>query len=558
MKKTKLLLALVPFLFTATSCEEVVGDLLNDSLSIVSSGGKKTFNQISSKTSANYSINMNELKVDDFVGNKDGIPNQNETIDFTIGFRYSKGIVIKPQTTDTKKDTSSQNKETFVIASTDDGSEETPTPSSFKVKIVNEGSLITFEDKEFTSYTINSFQSPKIRASIKKSGQINKESPIGIYITDNNGITTIIKAEIVISKINNSFSISSWNIDDYYGNEDSIANRGEKLKVYPVIRNSGGSDTNNITATIKFKEHDLVEFLDMQKTFEYGKLKSFSNSKKFDTPIAINIDKRINPETRLPVTLEVKDDFGNSWTESESLDIEKIANDLSVNIIAYKDENGNKDFLPNKGEQVRLMVAIENKGTSPTNDLKVSMKTLKGNIVTLKPELDLPRFGAEIVSKQSEDYILFKLPEDSTVGSGYPISMKIFDDFNNYWDDLRLITVFPLGSKMSVTKADVEEINSDNGKRRFRITPYFRNIGVSPSDLMFLSAISANEESEIIEKRRDLYVNATKNGEISKASAGVIVQINSEQKFNLSVPITFYLEDKFGNKSEVPYKFLVP
>lgn len=558
MKKTKLLLALVPFLFTATSCEEVVGDLLNDSLSIISSGGKKTFNQISSKTSANYSINMNELKVDDFVGNKDGIPNQNETIDFTIGFRYSKGIVIKPQTTDTKKDTSSQNKETFVIASTDDGSEETPTPSSFKVKIVNEGSLITFEDKEFTSYTINSFQSPKIRASIKKSGQINKESPIGIYITDNNGITTTIKAEIVISKINNSFSISSWNIDDYYGNEDSIANRGEKLKVYPVIRNSGGSDTNNITATIKFKEHDLVEFLDMQKTFEYGKLKSFSNSKKFDTPIAINIDKRINPETRLPVTLEVKDDFGNSWTESESLDIEKIANDLSVNIIAYKDENGNKDFLPNKGEQVRLMVAIENKGTSPTNDLKVSMKTLKGNIVTLKSELDLPRFGSEIVSKQSEDYILFKLPEDSTVGSGYPISMKIFDDFNNSWDDLRLITVFPLGSKMSVTKADVEEINSDNGKRRFRITPYFRNIGVSPSDLMFLSAISANEESEIIEKRRDLYVNATKNGEISKSSAGVIVQINSEQKYNLSVPITFYLEDKFGNKSEVPYKFLVP
>lgn len=557
MKKTKLLLALVPFLFTTTSCEEVVGDLLNDSLSIISSGGKKTFNQISSKTSANYSINMNELKVDDFVGNKDGIPNQNETIDFTIGFRYSKGIVIKPQTIDTKKDTSSQNKETFVIASTD-GSEETPTPSSFKVKIVNEGSLISFEDKEFTSYTINSFQSPKIRASIKKSGQINKESPIGIYITDNNGITTTIKAEIVISKINNSFSISSWNIDDYYGNEDSIANRGEKLKVYPVIRNSGGSDTNNITATIKFKEHDLVEFLDMQKTFEYGKLKSFSNSKKFDTPIAINIDKKINPETRLPVTLEVKDDFGNSWTESESLDIEKIANDLSVNIIAYKDENGNKDFLPNKGEQVRLMVAIENKGTSPTNDLKVSMKTLKGNIVTLKSELDLPRFGAEIVSKQSEDYILFKLPEDSTVGSGYPISMKIFDDFNNSWDDLRLITVFPLGSKMSVTKADIEEINSDNGKRRFRITPYFRNIGVSPSDLMFLSAISANEDSEIIEKRRDLYVNATKNGEISKASAGVIVQINSEQKYNLSVPITFYLEDKFGNKSEVPYKFLVP
>lgn len=557
MKKTKLLLALVPFLFTATSCEEVVGDLLNDSLSIISSGGKKTFNQISSKTSANYSINMNELKVDDFVGNKDGIPNQNETIDFTIGFRYSKGIVIKPQTTDTKKDISSQNKETFVIAS-NDASEETPTPSSFKVKIVNEGSLITFEDKEFTSYTINSFQSPKIRASIKKSGQINKESPIGIYITDNNGITTTIKAEIIISKINNSFSISSWNIDDYYGNEDSIANRGEKLKVYPVIRNSGGSDTNNITATIKFKEHDLVEFLDMQKTFEYGKLKSFSNSKKFDTPIAINIDKRINPETKLPVTLEVKDDFGNSWTESESLDIEKIANDLSVNIISYKDENGNKDFLPNKGEQVRLMVAIENKGTSPTNDLKVSMKTLKGNIVTLKSELDLPRFGSEIVSKQSEDYILFKLHEDSTVGSGYPISMKIFDDFNNSWEDLRLITVFPLGSKMSVTKADVEEINSDNGKRRFRITPYFRNIGVSPSDLMFLSAISANEESEIIEKRRDLYVNATKNGEISKASAGIIVQINSEQKFNLSVPITFYLEDKFGNKSEIPYKFLVP
>lgn len=565
MKKQKFLLGLLPIMIFTTSCEEVAEDLFNGTVSIISSSGKKTFNQLSTKSSANYSININSVKVTDIIGNGDGIPNQNETIDFSIDFKFAKGIVIKPQTkTDSttsttkeeKVDVKIDDKKAFAIASAD--SDDTDGVNTFKVKISNDSSFISFEDKEFSSSATSSFESPKIRAVIKNTGQVTKNSPISIYITDNKGNTTTIKAEIVISKINNDFSISNWNIDDYYGNKDSIANRGEKLRVYPVIRNSGGSKTNNITATIKFNENSLVEFSEMQKTFNYGKIDSFAKSKKFDTPISINIDKTINPDTRLPVTLEVKDDFGNSWSESESLDIEKIANDLSVKVIAYKDENGNKDFLPNKGEQVRLMVALENKGTSPTNALKVSMKTLKGNVVTLKSELDVPRFGAEVVSKQSEDYIIFKLPSDSFAGSNYPISLKMYDNFNNSWDDLRLITVFPLGSKMSVTKADIEEINSENGKRRFRITPYFRNIGVSPSDLMFISALSANEDSEIIEKRRDLYVNATKNGEISKASAGVVVQINSEQKFNLSVPITFYLEDRFGNKSEVPYKFLVP
>ncbi|MFN4150489.1 MAG: hypothetical protein ACK4IX_06070, partial [Candidatus Sericytochromatia bacterium] len=337
MKKQKFLLCLLPIMIFTTSCEEIAGDLFNDTISIISSGGKKTFNQLSTKSSANYSININSVKVTDIIGNGDGIPNQNETIDFSIDFRFAKGIVIKPQTTDTKTSTPKEEKidvktetGTFAIASSD--SDDTDGVNNFKIKISNDSSLISFEDKEFSSSATSSFESPKIRAVIKSTGQVTKGSPISIYITDNKGNTTTIKAEIVISKINNDFSISSWNIDDYYGNEDSIANRGEKLRVYPVIRNSGSSKTNNITATIKFNQHSLVEFSEMQKTFNYGKIDSFARSKKFDTPISINIDKMINPETILPVTLEVKDDFGNSWSESESLDIEKIANDLSVKV----------------------------------------------------------------------------------------------------------------------------------------------------------------------------------------------------------------------------------
>lgn len=554
MKKLLFLSTLTTVTLFTTSCEKILKDLITDTISTITANSK-VFTQISTKTSSDsYSINLNDVKVTNVIGNGDDLISQNETIDFSLSLNLNKIVTIK--TTPTPKATTTKTliEDAFNVQATDSK------VTSFKVKVTNDSSnLISFSEQSFSLSASTSMQSPKIRAVVKGVGQLTKNAPFSIQITDNNGDTTTIKAELIISPINNNFSIDTWNIDDYYGNGDAIANRGEKLKVYPVLRNSGTGDSNNITATIKFKENSLVNFSEMQKTFNYQKIKSFSSSKELDTPISIDINKKIAPDTILPVTLEVKDDFGNKWTEDAELKIEKIANNLSIKVVSYLDESGNKDFLPNKGERVRLKVVVENKGSSPTNELKIDVKSLKNKEpVFSKATFDVPRFGGNMESKTSTDHAVFKINSDALVGDSYPISLRIYDDFNNYWDDLKLITVFPLGNNLSITKTDVEEINSDSGKRRFRITPYFRNIGVSPSDTTSISALTANEDGEIIEKRRDIFIPPIKQGEIAKASAGIVVQVNTTQKFNVSIPLIFYLEDKFGNKTQVAYRFLVP
>lgn len=554
MKKLLFLFTLTFVTLFTTSCDKILTNLITDTISTITANSK-VFTQISTKTSSDsYSINLNDVKVTNVIGNGDDLISQNETIDFSLSLNLNKIVTIKATPTPKVNTTQTLIENVFNIEATDSK------VTSLKVKVTNDSSnLISFSEQSFSLSASTTMQSPKIRAVVKGVGQVTKNAPFSIQITDNNGDTTTIKAELIISPINNNFSIDTWNIDDYYGNGDAIANRGEKLKVYPVLRNSGAGDSNNITATIKFKENSLVNFSEMQKTFNYQKIKSFSSSKEFDTPISIDINKKIAPDTILPVTLEVKDDFGNKWTEDAELKIEKIANNLSIKVISYLDETGNKDFLPNKGERVRLKVIVENKGSSATNELKIDVKSLKNKEpVFSKATFDVPRFGGKTDSKTSVDYAILKINSEALVGDSYPISLRIYDDFNNYWDDLKLITVFPLGNNLSITKTDVEEINSDSGKRRFRITPYFRNIGISPSDTTSISALSANEDGEIIEKRRDIFIPPIKQGEIAKASAGIIVQVNTTQKFNVSVPLIFYLEDKFGNKTQVAYRFLVP
>lgn len=536
------------------SCEKILSNLLIDTISNLGSSSN-VFDQISSKkdTETNYDINLKNVVVNEVSGNNDGLLNQNEKAELSFVFNLKK--LVSSKTTVVESIKTNDTKEAFRMKA----NIEEKKVDSLRIKIVNNSSLVEFESADFYTSNLSKIESPKIYLKVSNTGQTLKRAPISIIITDNNGDITTIKAELLIPAISNSFSIDDWNIDDYYGNNDGIANRGEKIRIYPVLRNSGKSNTNNITATIRFTDNNLVEFSQIEKTYNYNKIKSFSESIKIEEePIDINISKNIQPNSILPVKIDIKDDFGNIWSESSNLKIEKIANDISVKTIAYLDENGNQDFLPNKGERVKLKVVLENTGTSPTNDLKVEIKSKQKFLDISKPELFVERFAKKYDSKLSEDSIIFQLDPNVAIGDNYPISMKIYDDFNNSWNDLRLITVFPVAYQLSITKMDIEEINSTNNKKRFKITPYFRNIGLSSSNSVFLSAINSNEDSEIIEARKSISVEGIKKGEIKKSSDSFIIQINTDKKFNLNIPVLFYLEDKFGNKNQILYNVIIP
>lgn len=552
--KKKFLLGVL--LISTTSCNKILNNIIEDAITTISTRND-IFNQLSTKNSDNtsYTINLSNVKSVETLGNNDGILNQNEISEVTFSFTLKNNIVEKKTepTTNTKIESKENkidkienDKPDFVIAANN--------PDYLKIKIINESSFIKFNTTEFEVSNLSKIESPSIKLEVKNVGQVTKKAPISIIITDNNGNTTNIKAELIISPINNKFTVSDWNIDDYYGNNDNIANRGENIHIYPVLRNSGKSPTNNISATLTFKENTLLEFSQLKKEFNYKKIKAFSESiEKEDEPININISKNFIPNTYINAKLEVKDDFENHWEEDVSFKVEKIANELTIKKLEYLDENGNQDFLPNRGERVRLRVTLENKGTSPTNDLLVTMNKKDKPLLITKNMMDIKRFGANRESSLSENYSVFELPINSIVGEGFPVSFKIEDDFNNSWNDLRLINVAPSGYNLSITKMDIEEITSTNNKRRFKITPYFRNIGVSNSELNFVSALVANEDAEIIEKKLDTFITSIKRGEIQKVSNSFIVQINTDKKFNLKIPIIFYLENKFENKSEILY-----
>ncbi|MEK7431562.1 MAG: hypothetical protein AABZ74_00400, partial [Cyanobacteriota bacterium] len=433
------------------SCEKILSNLLIDTISNLGSSSN-VFDQISSKkdTETNYDIKLSNIVVNEVSGNNDGLLNQNEKAELSFVFNLKK--IVSAKTTVVESIKTNDTKEAFRMKA----NIEEKKVDSLRIKIVNNSSLVEFESADFYTSNLSKIESPKIYLKVSNTGQTLKRAPISIIITDNNGDITNIKAELLIPAISNSFSIDDWNIDDYYGNNDGIANRGEKIRIYPVLRNSGKSNTNNITATIRFSDNNLVEFSQIEKTYNYNKIKSFSESIKIEEePIDINISKNIQPNSILPVKIDIKDDFGNIWTESSNLKIEKIANDISVKTIAYLDENGNQDFLPNKGERVKLKVVLENTGTSPTNDLKVEIKSKQKFLDISKPELFVERFAKKYDSKLSEDSIVFQLDPNVAIGDNYPISMKIYDDFNNSWNDLRLITVFPVAYQLSITKMDI-------------------------------------------------------------------------------------------------------
>lgn len=186
---------------------------------------------------------------------------------------------------------------------------------------------------------------------------------------------------IFIGKNESSLKAGSVMLKEMAGNNDSKINKSETFGLDLSIRNLGVSDALGVYVTAT-SLNSAVKLLNDRMYF--AKVPSLGSSFSSDSSgprsmlspgeegtIVFAVDKDADPSLDAEFLLQIKDRFGNEFSDKVSFDISPT--DAMPVITAYKtlDTNGNLNDKINLGETVNLDLVITNEGTSCMNGLKL-------------------------------------------------------------------------------------------------------------------------------------------------------------------------------------------
>ncbi|MFN8578125.1 MAG: hypothetical protein U0354_14905 [Candidatus Sericytochromatia bacterium] len=144
----------------------------------------------------------------------------------------------------------------------------------------------------------------------------------------------------------------------------------------------------------------------------------------------IVLDKTVTPNTEIPLTFKLKDTFGNEFITNTSLKTNEVNNKISFQSLDVKENYGNGDNVPNRGEDISFSATFVNTGGVSSNPLTISLSTTSSfakinddstSIEALKPNAPKETSGS------------FRLVLDKTVtpNTEIPLTFKLKDNFGN-------------------------------------------------------------------------------------------------------------------------------
>ncbi|MFN4149924.1 MAG: hypothetical protein ACK4IX_03190, partial [Candidatus Sericytochromatia bacterium] len=175
----------------------------------------------------------------------------------------------------------------------------------------------------------------------------------------------------------------------------------------------------------------------------FEKISSGSTLKASSSSIYVTISKDTPPNSVLPITFDISDDYNNKWTVSGSIKTQEINNTISLAGIEIKETTGNGDNVPNKGEQIYLTPKLTNNGGVSTNalTLKASSTSSYLTIESYYNSAYFEKISSGSTLKASSSSIYVTISKDTPPNSVLPITFDISDDYNNKWTVSGSITV---------------------------------------------------------------------------------------------------------------------
>ena len=261
-------------------------------------------------------------------------------------------------------------------------------------------------------------------------------------------------------------------------NNDQIPNRGETVEIHIYVINNGAGAATQVGAFLTEDSPHIAV------TYNQPAFGTINPGLEEQGACILEISDLCPYDYEFPCYLNIYDGEGRTWADTFSISVEKTSADLrySKNEVWF-DTMG--DGIPNRGEEVRINLYLENVGSSAAWGVEADLTENDPYIILTDSYGLYTRSLSDFFDplEEKHDSFIFEVSETCPYGHVATFYIEITDDYNNVWQDTFNVTVQQTAADVEYSKNEV--FYDDNGDgipsrgETVGINLFLENIGTS-------------------------------------------------------------------------------
>ncbi|NVN93678.1 MAG: T9SS type A sorting domain-containing protein [Bacteroidetes bacterium] len=212
-------------------------------------------------------------------------------------------------------------------------------------------------------------------------------------------------------------SLDSYQINDISGNNNSLADYGETIKLNINLKNIGIADDNSVNAVIS-SNNQYITIIDSTETFG---IITAGNTKNINNAFTFKVANLIPDQNIASLTLKVTDASSNTWNYLINIVLNApVLKILSMSIEDNTPANHNGRIDPNETSNIRFKV--QNTGHSNANNAIINL-TSTNNFISISN----PNINISSLAKGTTTDVLYSVTANSSAlnGANFGLTMSV-------------------------------------------------------------------------------------------------------------------------------------
>lgn len=212
-------------------------------------------------------------------------------------------------------------------------------------------------------------------------------------------------------------SLNNYQITDISGNNNSLADYGETIKLNINLKNIGIADDNNVNAVLS-SNNQHITILDSTET--YGIITA-GNTKNINNAFTFKVANIIPDQNVASFTLKITDASSNTWNYLINIALNApVLNIVSMSIEDNATGNNNGRLDPNETANIRFKV--QNAGHSNANNANINLTSTNNFISISNPNVSLPS-----LAKGATIDVVYSVTANSSAlnGANFGLTMSV-------------------------------------------------------------------------------------------------------------------------------------
>jgi len=217
-------------------------------------------------------------------------------------------------------------------------------------------------------------------------------------------------------------ALNSYQIIDNSGNNNSLADYDETIKLNINLKNIGVASDSNVTVILS-SNNQYITITDSTETFG---IITAGNTKNINEAFTFKVAALIPDQNNAILTMKISDALNNSWNYQLYVTLNApVINIITMTIedIAPANQNGKLD----PGETANLRFKIQNSGHCNTSATSVNLTSANTFITIPNPSLNLTS-----LAKGTTTDVVYSISANSTALNGANYGLNLAVDANPY------------------------------------------------------------------------------------------------------------------------------